>query len=332
MRNPIRTSLRTALILFSLCHAGLTLQAATWHFPGAAVRDLPRMNRATLFNTWNPRELPAGTAPQTAGHYVIYRHEALTYYFGPFSEEAEAQTAERDLNALRQALIQQDEKFTTSRVDRVQTGLGDDLDLPEESAPADGDLGPDIPQGPEPPDLPPPTQDSGDTTPGGEMSPDPFPETDDVPPAELPGGEDMPPTGEETVPETDPPGETPEDPTAPASNGEAPDAGMDEPEIDGSPSETGEGAEGAEADAEPSTDEAETGAEGDKIDEAAPETAPEQEGEDETDQPLEENGTEPEETGQEESSPDDPGEDTAVAEGPEKENPAEEPGEPETPE
>ncbi|MGA0333866.1 MAG: hypothetical protein ACO3NW_07915, partial [Kiritimatiellia bacterium] len=66
-----------------LVFISLALQAETWQFEGDAVFDLGRMNRENLFRQWLPEELPDGRTPQVSGYFVMYRHEGLTYYFGP---------------------------------------------------------------------------------------------------------------------------------------------------------------------------------------------------------------------------------------------------------
>ncbi|MDA3874394.1 MAG: hypothetical protein PF795_10610, partial [Kiritimatiellae bacterium] len=95
--------MRKGFICLVLTVRALTaLYAETWQFEAAAVNDLGRMNRETLFRNWLPLELPDGQTPQIPGEFVLYLHEGLTYYFGPFRNPERAKEAERTLRTLRE--------------------------------------------------------------------------------------------------------------------------------------------------------------------------------------------------------------------------------------
>ncbi len=97
------------------------LSAETWQFEAAAVNDLGRMTRGALFSQWLPLALPEGQSPAIPGEFVMYQHEGLTYYFGPFLNQAEAAKAEATLLALQKKLIALDAKFQSSRVEIVES-------------------------------------------------------------------------------------------------------------------------------------------------------------------------------------------------------------------
>ena len=86
------------------------------------MQDLGRMSRETLFDTWLPVRLNDGSAPQINGIFVLYQHEGLRYYFGPFLDEQRAEDAEKELTELRTQLVDIDPKFRTSRISTVITG------------------------------------------------------------------------------------------------------------------------------------------------------------------------------------------------------------------
>lgn len=140
-------------LLLLLC--GSMLPAATWHFPAAAVDDLPRMQREALFERWQPRFLPEGESPAVPGEFVRYQHEGLIYFFGPFPSTTAAQRAEANLLQIREQLIQIDEKFAAAEVQRLTSapqpeGSGQDTLFPDTPDTADvpaGDPGNLPPQG-----------------------------------------------------------------------------------------------------------------------------------------------------------------------------------------
>jgi hypothetical protein len=54
------------------------------------------------------------------GWYVRYRHENLTYFFGPLADRAEAQKKMWELESVRDAAIRNDPKLSSSQVDFVR--------------------------------------------------------------------------------------------------------------------------------------------------------------------------------------------------------------------
>ncbi len=177
-------------IFYFLLLSPLTLLfAETWRFEAAAVDDLGRMNRESLFRAWLPLELPDGQAPQIPGEFVLYQHEGLTYYFGPFRNPDRAKEAERKLRTLRERLIAMDEKFTTSTVDRIETSteaLGGQAGSPTPPTPTDAST-PDTASSP-----------AGD---GSETDPSPSPGEPGESPPENGGIEERGETGAEKPPE-----------------------------------------------------------------------------------------------------------------------------------
>jgi len=101
--------------LLALLPAGI-LTAHIWQFPGEAVEDLTRLTLEELFQRWDPEPL-AGPEPSEPGEYVQYRHEALLYFFGPFSDREAARQARETLDGIREILIRRDAKFQTSQID-----------------------------------------------------------------------------------------------------------------------------------------------------------------------------------------------------------------------
>lgn len=207
MRNLI-----PLLIPLLILVVGVRAPAETWRFEGAAVNDLGRLTREQLFTRWPPVQLPEGRPPQLPGHFVLYRHEGLTYYFGPYLRETGARRAEDTLRELRSRLIRMDDKFATSEVQLVRTGTdggapdewdgeSDPSDEPDGSNPAPKTPTPhpaeeSQPPAPQPSDKsdpetqspttqsPPPAENSGDGNPSEDEQPSPTPDPKATPPQE----------------------------------------------------------------------------------------------------------------------------------------------------
>lgn len=99
----------------------INLMAETWQFEAAALNDLGRMTREALFSQWLPKSLPEGQVPSIPGEFVMYRHEGLTYYFGPYLHPDEALRAEQTLLNFQKQLISLDAKFRSSEVARIES-------------------------------------------------------------------------------------------------------------------------------------------------------------------------------------------------------------------
>jgi hypothetical protein len=115
MRKPIFAA---PLLLFCLL---TRLPAATWLFPGDAIRDLRNLERAELFDTWQPQSLPEDPRLPD-GHYAEYQHETLHYFFGPFGSDGEARLAAGTLEEIRRELTARDPRFQSSRTGLSRVG------------------------------------------------------------------------------------------------------------------------------------------------------------------------------------------------------------------
>lgn len=108
----MRDSIRLSLLLLMLSSP---LPAQIWQFPGGAIDDLTRLTLEELFDTWQPKPLPEAE-PSDPGEYVQYRHETLTYFFGPFESPEAADNARNTLKDIQAILLRRDPKFATSEV------------------------------------------------------------------------------------------------------------------------------------------------------------------------------------------------------------------------
>ena len=61
-----------------------------------------------------------GLGPSDEGWYVRYRHENLTYLFGPLGDQEAARQSRWDLEAVRDAVIRERPSLSTSMVDVVK--------------------------------------------------------------------------------------------------------------------------------------------------------------------------------------------------------------------
>lgn len=224
----MKTILFTVL-LFVLYGTGFS---ATWQFEGAAVQDLGRLDRQSLFDTWLPIELEDGTVPKVQGIFVSYQHEGLLYYFGPFLDKAQAEEARARLDQLRARLIKVDPKFRTSTVSTVETQPGSE-------APQNGSL---------PPEPPSPM----DSEQGPESSSPNTPSAGESPPEDrqLPDASSLPDNAEE---QSGAPGSEPSSPAEDSAGETASDSGQEgEPSEDSSdPAQAANGRNGSETSDQP---------------------------------------------------------------------------------
>ena len=79
-----------------------------WHLPAVEFRD-----KYAGINV-------SGIGPSDEGWYVRYRHENLTYLFGPIAEREDARAKKWELETVRDAAIRNRPNLTTSQVDFVR--------------------------------------------------------------------------------------------------------------------------------------------------------------------------------------------------------------------
>jgi len=82
----------------------LPLRAETLVLPVEAITDSGRLS-AAAFAERHPGIALVGTVPEAEGYYVRYRHENLTYLFGPVAERAAAERWRLDLEVIRDQAV-----------------------------------------------------------------------------------------------------------------------------------------------------------------------------------------------------------------------------------
>ena len=114
MRRPLPFALITALALTGFCLIG-RLPAKTLLLPVEAVED-SRYVTLEDFRLLYPGIDISGYTPDEEGWYVRYRHENLTYYFGPVSDHAGALRHKRRLEKIRHDVIRKRESLASSEI------------------------------------------------------------------------------------------------------------------------------------------------------------------------------------------------------------------------
>lgn len=110
-----------AISLLIFCSATcFVVRATTLVLPPEAIRDAFEVDQHTFAARWKGIEIPDGTFPVEKGYYSIYRHENLTYLFGPTGPKTAAERYFHDLVQLRDNLIRQDSKFSNSSLELIE--------------------------------------------------------------------------------------------------------------------------------------------------------------------------------------------------------------------
>ena len=147
---------RIIRIFLLLLAAASPLPGATSIYPISAIEDLWNLP-ADEFRQKYPGINATGLGPSDEGWYVRYRHENLTYLFGPVADREEARKRKWEMETVRDAAIRNRPSLASSQVDFVRfsftnvfgrggdgTGSGEGkarMSADGKSGP-DGDLGP----------------------------------------------------------------------------------------------------------------------------------------------------------------------------------------------
>src|SRR5688572_31233223 len=88
-------------------------------FPADAIDDLWNLPADEFREKYAGINI-TGLGPSDEGWYVRYRHENLTYLFGPLANDADALKARWELEAVRDAAIRTRPTLDTSEIDVVK--------------------------------------------------------------------------------------------------------------------------------------------------------------------------------------------------------------------
>jgi hypothetical protein len=114
-----RPSFRATLVLVTGLAAVAIARATTLIYPVEAIDDLWQL-QADDFKTKYAGINITGLGPSDEGWYVRYRHENLTYMFGPLADNEAARKKKWDLETVRDAAIRNRPSLSTSKVDYVK--------------------------------------------------------------------------------------------------------------------------------------------------------------------------------------------------------------------
>ena len=114
MKNP-----RSWLPLSVLFLAASLARAATLIYPVEAIDDLWQLPADDFRQKYAGINI-SGIGPSDEGWYVRYKHENLTYLFGPLADSEAARKKKWELEAVRDAAIRNRPTLTSSKVDYVK--------------------------------------------------------------------------------------------------------------------------------------------------------------------------------------------------------------------
>lgn len=106
------------LCLGLLAAAGLA-RATTLIYPVEAIDDLWNLSADDFKQKYGGINI-TGLGPSDEGYYVRYRHENLTYMFGPIADTEDARKKKWDLETVRDAAIRNRPSLASSKVDFVK--------------------------------------------------------------------------------------------------------------------------------------------------------------------------------------------------------------------
>ncbi|MBI4624985.1 MAG: hypothetical protein HY736_17430 [Verrucomicrobia bacterium] len=112
-------TLRHFLLLSSLVATLPLLRAKTVIYPVEAIDDLWTLAAEDFRQRYGGINI-TGLGPNDEGWYVRYRHENLTYLFGPVSDREEARRKKWEMEAVRDAAIRNRPTLSSSLVDFVR--------------------------------------------------------------------------------------------------------------------------------------------------------------------------------------------------------------------
>ncbi|MEX2043747.1 MAG: hypothetical protein WD941_00240 [Opitutus sp.] len=109
-----------AIIAGSIVLAAASIaQAMTMIFPVEAIDDLWALGAEEFRQKYSGINI-SGLSPSDEGWYVRYRHENLTYLFGPVEDREEARKKKWEMEAVRDAAIRNRATLASSQVDFVR--------------------------------------------------------------------------------------------------------------------------------------------------------------------------------------------------------------------
>ena len=114
----MKSSRRPFLVLAALAVV-VAARAVTVIYPVEAIPELWNLS-AEEFRQRYAGINATGLGPSDEGWYVRYRHENLTYLFGPLPDREEAKRKKWDLETVRDAAIRNRESLASSQVDYVR--------------------------------------------------------------------------------------------------------------------------------------------------------------------------------------------------------------------
>ena len=103
------------LLLIELTRTGFTVNATTLVLPIEAIRD-SRILSKEKFKEIYPGIDISGQMLAEEGWYVLYRHENLTYLFGPLKNRRDAEPHLKEIQAIREAVIAKRKSLDSSEV------------------------------------------------------------------------------------------------------------------------------------------------------------------------------------------------------------------------
>ena len=106
------------LCSFIFCSATLSLSAYTVVFPSSAIEAAWELN-AEEFKQEFPGIDFTDQELTDEGWYVRYKHENLTYFFGPIESEADARSHEQEMHEVRNDVVAKSPALGSSTVDVV---------------------------------------------------------------------------------------------------------------------------------------------------------------------------------------------------------------------
>ena len=115
--------LRPILILGTQLAFSMLTQATTLVLPPAALPDMETMESERFKVRWPQIEINDGTYPIENGFWVTYQHDNLTYFVGPYEEQAAADEGQATFNRIRTQLIAANAKFENSKVGVLELNI-----------------------------------------------------------------------------------------------------------------------------------------------------------------------------------------------------------------
>ena len=111
--------LRTWLVFSAALLAVTAARATTLIYPVEAIDDLWNLEADSFKQKYAGINI-TGLGPSDEGWYVRYKHENLTYMFGPLADSEAARKKKWEMEAVRDAAIRNRPALTSSQVDYVK--------------------------------------------------------------------------------------------------------------------------------------------------------------------------------------------------------------------